>query len=163
MQIKALFEEVKRLRSVEQTHLIQIHRLEEHLEAKRQHIMRLESKLNKQQINEALQESQHSQQAENAADEEEEEDVDKDCEMLEVSETAADRVTEDDENEVQEIVKERNCDLTPRLSEKPANDEDDEEEEDIEQNENNQNSADIEQCAIAEVNPKELHIKKETQ
>lgn len=54
-QIKALFEEVKRLRTLEQAHLVQIHRLEEHLEAKRQHIMRLEAKLDKTEINEALQ------------------------------------------------------------------------------------------------------------
>uniref|UniRef100_A0A1A9WCQ6 Uncharacterized protein n=1 Tax=Glossina brevipalpis TaxID=37001 RepID=A0A1A9WCQ6_9MUSC len=47
--IEALFEEVKRLRAIEQTHLLQIRRLEEHLEAKRQHIMRLESHLDKQQ------------------------------------------------------------------------------------------------------------------
>uniref|UniRef100_A0A1A9ZRS3 CUT domain-containing protein n=1 Tax=Glossina pallidipes TaxID=7398 RepID=A0A1A9ZRS3_GLOPL len=47
--IEALFDEVKRLRAIEQTHLLQIRRLEEHLEAKRQHIMRLESHLDKQE------------------------------------------------------------------------------------------------------------------
>jgi len=56
-QIKALLDELQRLRAQEQTHLVQIQRLEEHLEVKRQHIIRLEARLDKQQINEALAEA----------------------------------------------------------------------------------------------------------
>ncbi|XP_017490740.1 PREDICTED: homeobox protein cut isoform X2 [Rhagoletis zephyria] len=56
-EIKALIEEVQRLRTLEQTQLTQIQRLEDHLEVKRQHIIRLEARLDKQQINAALAEA----------------------------------------------------------------------------------------------------------
>lgn len=42
-------EEIKRLRVIEQTHLLRIHNLEELLATKRQHIARLESRLNQEQ------------------------------------------------------------------------------------------------------------------
>lgn len=49
-QIKALLEEIKRLRVIEQTHLLRIHNLEELLETKRQHIARLERRLHQEQM-----------------------------------------------------------------------------------------------------------------
>lgn len=51
LQIKALAEEISRLKTIiatiQETHNAQMQRLEERLEAKRQHITRLESKLDK--------------------------------------------------------------------------------------------------------------------
>lgn len=52
-QISALFEEVARLRTaianIQESHNVQIQRLEDRLEEKRQHIVRLESRIEKQQ------------------------------------------------------------------------------------------------------------------
>lgn len=52
-QISALFEEVARLRTaianIQESHNLQIQRLEDRLEEKRQHIVRLESRIEKQQ------------------------------------------------------------------------------------------------------------------
>lgn len=127
---------------MEQTHLIQIHRLEEHLEAKRQHIMRLESKLDKQQINEALQQTQQQEQQEQQPEPHNlESNNDKDCEMLDTKEKSVAEVVipedEDDEeeDEVQEIVKESNCDLTPLTKEKSLSHVEEEEEEDDDEDE----------------------------
>lgn len=51
-QISALFEEVARLRTaianIQESHNLQIQRLEDRLEEKRQHIVRLESRIEKQ-------------------------------------------------------------------------------------------------------------------
>jgi homeobox protein cut-like len=51
-QIATLFEEVARLRNaiatLQENHNIQVRRFEERLEAKRQHILRLESRIEKQ-------------------------------------------------------------------------------------------------------------------
>lgn len=47
-----LFEEIARLRTavqaLQESHNVQIQRLEDHLEAKRQHILRLENRIGKQ-------------------------------------------------------------------------------------------------------------------
>lgn len=44
-QIKALLDEVKRLKDIQETHKDEIHKLEENIDAKRQHINILESQL----------------------------------------------------------------------------------------------------------------------
>ncbi len=52
LQIALLIEEIARLRTavqaLQESHNVQIQRLEEHLEVKRQHIIRLENRLEKQ-------------------------------------------------------------------------------------------------------------------
>lgn len=131
--------------------------MEEHLEAKRQHILRLESKLDKQQINEALLET--SQEPRDSL-------MSKDCEMLEEKEKTStecletQEIEDDDEEELSQQNKDRNCDVEEE-KEKELLEEDHEEEETCKES-NKHNEEMDEECSDKQ-GLKDIQIKKETQ
>lgn len=130
--------------------------MEEHLEAKRQHILRLESKLDKQQINEALLET--SQEPRDSL-------MSKDCEMLEEKEKSSaecletQEIEDDEEDDHPQQIKDRNCDVEEE-KEKELLEEDHEEETCKESNKHNE---EIDEECSDKQGLKDIQIKKETQ